>query len=101
MSTHEDKMPPPERRPCWAFNRQRQRCTLFAGHEDDHAIAVTWTDDECFDPTEVPALPVSPISLPIPGVTQTATDRCFSCECPRVIHHEGGCEAHGCKTFID
>lgn len=35
---------------CHAFNQRGQRCDLYAGHEDDHQIVLSWTDEECWVP---------------------------------------------------
>jgi len=54
---------------CWAFNKQRQRCEMHPGHEDEHRISVAWTDDECFDP-EMDAI-VTFVDKPVPFVPTT------------------------------
>ena len=38
---------------CHAFNQRGQRCDLYAGHEDDHQIVLSWTDDECWTPGQI------------------------------------------------
>lgn len=35
---------------CFAYNRSGSRCNKAAGHTGDHAVNLTWTDDECFTP---------------------------------------------------
>jgi hypothetical protein len=40
-----------EIRTCFAFNQNKQRCDMPGGHPGDHSITMTWTDEECYDPT--------------------------------------------------
>jgi hypothetical protein len=46
---------------CWAYNKTRQRCDMPAGHLGDHAISVSWSDEDSFDPMDVP-VPFIPTS---------------------------------------
>lgn len=38
---------------CFAYNRDSLRCMQTAGHTGNHAHAIEWGDDECFDPTSI------------------------------------------------
>jgi hypothetical protein len=51
-------------RKCFAYNQQGQRCTLHAGHDSMHVIAISWTDDECLDPAEL--LDATTRFMPVP-----------------------------------
>lgn len=44
-------------RSCFAYNQQKQRCDMPAGHPGNHAISIEWGDDECYDPTAFVDLP--------------------------------------------
>lgn len=35
---------------CYAYNKAGQRCEQLAGHDGDHALVTSWTDDECWVP---------------------------------------------------
>lgn len=103
---------------CWAYNRDGKRCEKDASHtlsEADalHGFVVEWTDEECFDPTAVPASGPTRRSVrrvPIEDVTgpddfgdpddEPRPGRCFSCGCPAAAHGEDGCAAHACRTFV-
>lgn len=37
-------------RECYAFNKNGQRCSHPAGHRGEHAVIITWGDDECWTP---------------------------------------------------
>lgn len=99
---------------CWAYNRQRQRCDQEAGHEGNHSVSTTWTDDECFDPTII--LPSPPATTGVISVTNTSPPipiigyddgmddlgavpggGCFSCGCGEDAHP---CDAHQCRSFV-
>lgn len=69
---------------CWAYGPEGKRCDLSAGHEELHSISLTWTDEECIDPTALrmkPAVtspPVGTVSLnigkPVPAFTEPIAD---------------------------
>lgn len=89
---------------CYAYSQVRQRCDQEAGHEGPHSLTSYWTDDECYDPAAVLLPPPPPKMVLMNTAAQEAqapTDLCFSCECPRILHGDSGCEAHGCRTFVD
>lgn len=44
-------------RSCFAYNQQKQRCDMPAGHSGSHAISIEWGDDECYDPAAFVDLP--------------------------------------------
>jgi hypothetical protein len=37
-------------RECHAYSQSGQKCSHPAGHPGDHAIIITWGDDECWTP---------------------------------------------------
>lgn len=51
-------------RKCYAYNAAGLRCMQPAGHDGEHAHAITWTDDECWEPG-TPALVVTPTAPPV------------------------------------
>lgn len=80
---------------CWAHNINRQRCTLPAGHDTHHSIAIQWTDDECYDPNTTPAVTHTPTPAPPPPVL-AAPAACIACS----HKHKGGECKCGCYEFI-
>jgi len=95
---------------CWAYDKQMRRCTLEAGHEKDHAIYITWTDDECFSP-EDPVQNVVHIPVRIPAeepsikmemeydpepIQPKKPDTCVACQ----HNHVGGECKCGCYAHI-
>jgi hypothetical protein len=100
----------------------RERCELDGGHEGNHEVRTTWTEDECFDPAvfEVvqkgledeaalvlaPPPPLSGAILPLASfedndATDGSPDQCFSCGCPEYAHGRAtGCADHACRTFV-
>ena len=90
---------------CWAYNKERQRCQLHAGHDSLHSIMNEWEDSECFDPLEAPkAVPV-PFPVKVPAGTGTTTPtvtintnpaKCIACGHQ---HRNGECKC-GCYEFV-
>lgn len=96
---------------CWAFNADGQRCDLDAGHQDDHQIHLSWTDEEVWDPSQVAEedpdtewVPLEGAGQPIDAVELVLPpSRCMVCE---HAWHESVCEvrfgptACGCMTAV-
>lgn len=114
---------------CHALNAQPPyaRCEEEAGHEGEHRISLVWTDDQCFDPSQMVvsvSAPVRPTGLSWGGtisddhgdlhIMNVGTDlqrldaaledvplgACFSCGCPEEAHADGACERHDCRAFV-
>lgn len=47
---------------CFAYSPDRLRCMQPAGHEGNHAHAIEWGDDECFDPADL--MPIPTVATP-------------------------------------
>ncbi len=79
-------------RQCWAFHVDGTRCEHAAGHPGDHAVEITWSDDECVIPGSS-----NPISLPTPPepVVKVIDSPCVACQ----HKHQGECSC-GCYEFI-
>lgn len=78
---------------CWAFNKDGQRCQQLAGHDGNHAIAVEWSDEECFSPI-VHQLPQPPLWPPTQPATQ-GSGGCIICEHPHHPNGVCGADDHG------
>lgn len=35
---------------CWAYNKSGQRCELVAGHDRDHSVIISWTNEDVWVP---------------------------------------------------
>ena len=94
---------------CWAMSPKYGRCEGIAGHDGDHTIVITWTDDEClaaspFTTTggrDVPIIDTRAV-ITVDGGTQTLGKRCYSCGCDEEAHGGDGerCEKHQCTEFV-
>lgn len=93
---------------CWSFNRAGQRCEGMAGHENEHFLTTTWTDEESWTPDEqsnVAIVPVIDLPMRVEEPKTTANVRtCAVCEHP---WHDGECERKtvglpcGCTTALE
>ena len=94
-------------RECWAYSKAGQKCSHPAGHPGDHAIIITWTDDECWKPGagETPK-PKPPYTVNIPAVEHLIDvdmrPDCEICSHPADMHSNqiGECVACDCKSYI-
>jgi len=99
--------------PCWAFNKQGQRCQ---GHSDgtvDHSFTVTWGDDDCWTPGQAPqglgapeawaqvinGTPLEPAVAPEPLEPLPAPGNCFTCGHPP--HDDDACTGMLGKAACD
>jgi hypothetical protein len=114
---------------CFAYNVQRQRCDQEGGHDGDHSISLTWTDEESWDPNDLPVPYVAPMSggTVVPTTSFTATR---SVATLRSVNEDGEffdtqidvddnalgetgkcfscgcaeddhpCDAHGCRSYV-
>jgi hypothetical protein len=83
---------------CWAYNKQGNRCEHPAGHNGNHIIEQTWTDEECAAPTQsAPATSnLIQVSAPVTQVLQEEIIKCVACN---HAHKNGECKC-GCHEFI-
>lgn len=85
-------------RQCWAFHKDGTRCGHPAGHPGDHAVEMTWTDEECALPTEQHVQ--VPVQVPVPAAAPAPLEekpvKCVACS----HHHKGGACKCGCHEFI-
>jgi hypothetical protein len=87
---------------CWAYDKQMRRCTLEAGHSEDHAIYITWTDNECFSPDQPVHVPVhnqESVGMeydPQPLPPAKTVEACVACQ----HKHIGGECKCGCYAHI-
>lgn len=87
---------PREFRQCWAYF-DGNRCSLRAGHANDHARKITWTDTQCQGVPLIEVLTVDePIPFALPESIQQDADQCVAC---KHRHRAGECKC-GCKEFI-
>lgn len=85
-----------EIRQCWAYSKQGNRCEHPAGHNGDHVIQQTWTDEECAAPG-TPAIPVTETSVTASQpVLVEKTIKCVACQ---HAHRNSACKC-GCHEFI-
>lgn len=100
-------------RRCFAYNIKAQRCTDIAGHDGDHSISMTWTDDECYDPSlgSSPAMVATEMAAPVFEYIQPdepiPVEPCVACGHGFTAHGESGCtgkqgdgEPCACYSFI-
>ena len=83
-------------RVCFAYNAQRQRCDMPGGHPGNHAFTVTWTDEECYDPTAPVEVTLKEYGTPrftTPPPMEGDTDECLICD-HRM--HRGMCRVEDC-----
>lgn len=97
---------------CWAINASYGRCSKDGGHEDDHEVTFTWTDEEVVGPgvpvplIGLPAYDDHPIHDAVLVDQAVGRGRCFSCGCIQTAHDEIGpdgeamCSPHQCRTFV-
>lgn len=95
---------------CWAFGPDMRRCDLVGGHEDDHQVVTSWTDEESLTFAGGKAVVEVPIhdSVLVDQAVQTldAPVLCFSCGCDKAAHEAVGgdgeamCERHQCRMFL-
>lgn len=88
---------------CFAYNIEGLRCMQAAGHDGDHAHAITWTDEECFAPfaVAVPLAQQEPEYTAFPASEQAAdTTRCVACSHKVSMHPTGECLSCDCKGVI-
>lgn len=114
---------------CHALNAQPPyaRCEEEAGHDGEHRISLAWSDEECFDPSQMVvtvSAPVRPTGLSWGSsitddhgdiqIMNVGTDlqrldaaleevgdgECFSCGCSEAEHTGGACERHDCRAFV-
>lgn len=63
-----DDSPVVERRRCFAYNQQAQRCEMDAAHSGLHTVSSSWSDDECLTPGRLPStggLSLADMAVPI------------------------------------
>ena len=101
------------------------RCEQDAGHDGDHSISLSWSDEECFDPASIIVAVGGPVLPPATWRGGSITDdhgdihvlnadigrldaaleeiddgMCFSCGCSEQDHQGGACERHDCRAFV-
>jgi hypothetical protein len=97
-----------EVRACFAYSQSRERCDMPAGHPGDHSITLTWTDEECFDPTapidmSEYRLPDLNVVRPVPDEEPVVFESCVACDHPHPWHEDGGaCSLNdcGCMRYV-
>jgi hypothetical protein len=80
-------------RKCYAYNPAGLRCMQPANHDGDHAHAITWTDDECWAPSDGPAVPPTVVRIGREEITEHIApepSECVICDHPM---HRGPCRA--------
>ena len=82
---------------CWAFHKDGARCEHPAGHNGEHVVQKTWTDQDCATPPQ-PANPVTETSVAVP-VTQVLQEEIIKCVACSHAHKNGECKC-GCHEFI-
>jgi len=98
---------------CFAFNQDGLRCTSPGGHNDDHQVVLTFTDDDVFIPVNQSDsghdLSTAAAVYPTPPVV---ADPCVVCGHKDAMHtDEFGCqgqvaggagviESCGCRSFV-
>ncbi len=96
---------------CWAYGTYG-RCEKDGGHDDEHQIIQSWTDDECVNPAVlVPVVRAfEEVAPPVhDGVLvdqAVGPGKCFVCGCDQAAHEEIGgdgdamCVKHQCREFV-
>ena len=87
---------------CFAYNIEGLRCMQEAGHDGDHAHAITWSDEECFTPFAV-AVPLAQQDTytAFPEEERKAdTSKCVACNHLVTMHPDGECLSCDCKAVI-
>lgn len=79
---------------CWAYDRNRKRCEKAAGHDDNHAILIEWSDSDCYDPSSTARQ-----AQPAPDVSHETPKPKATCVACRHSHKSGMCKC-GCHTHI-
>jgi hypothetical protein len=89
---------------CWAFHWEGMRCEHPAGHNGEHVVQKTWTDQECATPGEFLSTPghsmigtsVAEYVSDIEPVSEKIIEKCSACN---HVHVGGNCKC-GCYTHI-
>lgn len=89
---------------CWAYNTDRLRCQLDAGHEEPHTIYTTWRDDQCYEPDKSLHTLMQPVATA--GDSGAGTIKALppfaepaSCVACKHMHKGGVCKC-GCHEHI-
>jgi predicted Zn-ribbon and HTH transcriptional regulator len=86
----------PEIKQCWAYNSAGNRCEHPAGHNGDHVIQQTWTDEECSVPGTLNNIHVAePLKILEKSLVEMPT-KCVACG---HAHKSSECKC-GCHSFI-
>ena len=102
-------MAQPEIPRCYAYHLSGSRCEGYAGHPGDHAVGLTWGDDECWTPGVTPITgtlgPAVPAFEPAP-TAQPQAEPCVVCNHAEAYHGGDGCtrindegDPCGCYSF--
>ncbi len=96
--------------PCWAFNKQGNRCDAEGGHEGPHTLTIEWYDDDVWTPDLASGIPQMGIADghlgaveeenlgPVPSYGPDADNgRCMICN---HAMHVMECERCDCKAGI-